>query len=74
MVELTDKQRKIMVFIQKSSGVSGFPPTLREIGAHFDIAPSSVLDHLRALERKGFIRRLPLKPRCLEVLRSVAAQ
>lgn len=66
---LTERQYQVFIFIRLFSKRQGFPPTVREIGGHFSIAPSSVLDHLRALERKGFVRRHPLKPRCLQMLR-----
>lgn len=66
---LTSRQQEVMNFIHLFATENGFPPSIREIGSQFKIAASSALDHLRALERKGFIRRLPLKPRCLEVLK-----
>ena len=66
---LTIRQNEIFLFISQYFHNNGFAPSLREIGGNFMIAPSSVFDHLKALERKGFIKRLPLKPRCLEILR-----
>lgn len=68
---LTSKQLAILKFISVFSGKNGFPPSIREIGTGFKIAPSSALDHLKALEKKGFIKRLPLKPRCLEILKKI---
>ena len=41
------------------------PPTVREIGAEFEIGPSSVFDHLKALEKKGYLRRGDLGARSL---------
>lgn len=70
MNTLTPKQLGILSFIASFSKEKGYPPSLREIGSHFKIAPPSVLEHLRALEKKGFIRRLPFRPRCLEILKS----
>ena len=66
---LTNRQQEILGFIRSFFSAHGFPPTLREIGGNFKIAPSSVLDHLKALERKKYIKRIPLKPRCLEILK-----
>ena len=66
---LTERQYQVFVFLRLFARTHGFPPTMREIGGHFRIAPSSVLDQLRALERKGFIRREPMKSRCVEILR-----
>lgn len=69
MSSLTQKQLDVLAFIVSFTRDKGFPPSIREIGTFFQIAPPSVLDHLRALEKKGFIKRLPFKPRCLEVLK-----
>lgn len=56
--ELTDRQREILTFILKETEVRGFPPTIREIGEHMDIPwTNAVNDHLKALERKGYLNR-----------------
>jgi repressor LexA len=56
--ELTVKQRAIYDFVVECVHVEGIPPSLTEIAAAFDlVSVSGVADHLRALERKGFIRR-----------------
>ena len=70
-LKLTEKQSAIFLFIQSYARTHSFPPSIREIGNYFQIAPPSVLAHLKALERKGFIRRFPLKPRCLEILKPI---
>jgi repressor LexA len=63
---LTDRQRAILDYVRQSSLKNGFPPTLREIGRHFGIrSTNGVNDHLRALERKGYLERLELKSRTL---------
>ena len=54
---LTDRQREVFEFIQAFSEEHGVPPTVREIGGRFHVTPSAAFDHLRALERKGFLRR-----------------
>ncbi len=55
---LTVKQRAIYDFVVECVHVEGIPPSLTEIAAAFDlVSVSGVADHLRALERKGFIRR-----------------
>jgi repressor LexA len=66
---LTDRQQLILGFVQSFTQGHGYPPSIREIGEQFSISPPSVLSHLKAIERKGFIRRMPFKPRCLEVLK-----
>jgi repressor LexA len=58
MEELTDRQREILSFIVKETETRGFPPTIREIGEHMDIrSTNGVNDHLKALERKGYLNR-----------------
>ena len=66
---LTVKQLEILNFVASYKREKGFAPSIREIGSYSRIAPPSVLDPLRAIEKKGFIRRLPFKPRCLEILK-----
>ena len=69
---LTERQKEILGFVRDFLATHGFPPTIREIGLSFHIAPASVLGHLHALEVKGFVRRTPAKSRCLEVLKEAA--
>jgi repressor LexA len=65
---LTSRQRQILDFILAQIDARGFPPTMREIGAQFDISsPNGVRDHLVALQRKGYLKRTPEKSRSLEV-------
>jgi len=63
---LTDRQREILTFISSSIAERGYPPTLREIGEHFGIrSTNGVNDHLKALEKKGHLRREDLKSRAM---------
>jgi repressor LexA len=63
---LTDRQREILTFISSSISERGYPPTLREIGEHFGIrSTNGVNDHLKALEKKGHLRREDLKSRAM---------
>src|SRR5204863_3119711 len=63
---LTQRQREILEFISASIVERGFPPTLREIGEHFNIkSTNGVNDHLNALEKKGHLRREDLKSRAM---------
>jgi len=56
--ELTERQREILTFIVKETETRGFPPTIREIGEEMDIrSTNGVNDHLKALERKGYLLR-----------------
>ena len=66
---LTERQEKILSFIKKSILDQGYPPTIREIGEHFGIrSTNGVNDHLKALERKGYLLRGELKSRALSVI------
>jgi repressor LexA len=67
--ELTDRQRQVLDFIKSDTRRTGYPPTVRDIGAAVGLSSSSTVHaHLEALEAKGLIRRDPSKPRALEVL------
>src|SRR5262245_16248888 len=57
MRELTSRQRDILGFVSRFSTEHGVPPTVREIGARFRMTPRAAFDHLKALERKGALRR-----------------
>jgi repressor LexA len=66
---LTERQEKILAFIKRSIIDQGYPPTIREIGEHFGIrSTNGVNDHLKALERKGYLVRGELKSRALSVI------
>ena len=63
---LTQRQQDILDFISSSIDSRGYPPTLREIGEHFGIqSTNGVNDHLKALEKKGFLAREGLKSRAM---------
>ena len=66
MVALTERQQMVLDFIRQSILDRGYPPTLREIGARMGIrSTNGVNDHLRALERKGYLTREDMKSRAL---------
>lgn len=66
---LTDRQRQVLSFIGESIRSRGYPPTLREIGERMGIrSTNGVNDHLKALEKKGYLQRQDLKSRALRVL------
>ena len=63
---LTERQQKVLDFISSSIEDRGYPPTLREIGGHMGIrSTNGVNDHLKALEKKGYLEREDLKSRAL---------
>lgn len=68
--KLTGRQNDILTFVRRYTGSHGYPPSVREIGAAMGLTSSSTVhSHLAALERKGYLRRDPSKPRALEILR-----
>lgn len=71
MKKLTDRQKKVLQFILTSLDDRGYPPTIREIGTHMSIrSTNGVNDHLKALERKGYLIRDQSKSRALRPLHS----
>jgi repressor LexA len=69
MQGLTKRQEQTLDFIRKSILERGYPPTLREIGEYMGIrSTNGVNDHLRALERKGYLRREDMKSRALKLM------
>jgi repressor LexA len=64
--ELTPRQRRILEFIRTATRERGYPPTVREIGEAVGLtSSSSVHSQLENLERKGFLRKDPTKPRAI---------
>jgi repressor LexA len=65
---LTARQKGILDMIETSMRERGYPPSVREIGLAVGLtSPSTVHSHLASLEKMGFLRRDPTKPRALEV-------
>ena len=65
---LTVRQRKVLDVIRNSVDRRGYPPSMREIGQAVGLSSTSSVAHqLMALERKGFLRRDPHRPRAYEV-------
>ncbi|MGF7397148.1 transcriptional repressor LexA [Thermoanaerobacterium thermosaccharolyticum] len=63
------KQQEIIEFIKSEINRKGYPPSVREIGKAVGLkSTSTVHGHLSRLEKKGYIRRDPTKPRAIEVL------
>ncbi len=75
MQGLTKRQEQTLDFIRLSIRERGYPPTLREIGEHMGIrSTNGVNDHLRALERKGYLRREDMKSRALRLVDEPASE
>jgi repressor LexA len=70
MAKLTPRQKLILDYIHKEVTEKGYPPSVREIGEAVGLASSSTVQgHLVRLEKKGYIRRDPTKPRAIELLK-----
>lgn len=66
--DLSARQRRIMEFLRDWGERHGYPPSVREIGEAVGlVSPSSVAYQLKALERKGYLRRDPNRPRAVDV-------
>jgi repressor LexA len=66
--DLTLRQRRILTFIRGWVETHGYPPSVREIGEAVDlVSPSSVAYQLKELEKKGYLRRDPNRPRAVDV-------
>lgn len=68
-VKLNKKQEEILQYIKEEILSKGYPPAVREIGKAVNLSStSSVHSNLSALEKKGYIRRDPTKPRAIEII------
>ena len=70
MVEgLTDRQRQTLRYIAETVTERGYPPSVREICDALGLASSSTVhSHMQALQKKGYLRIDPTKPRAVELL------
>ena len=67
--KITDKQREILEYIKETILKKGYPPAVREICEAVRLkSTSSVHSHLEQLEKNGYIRRDPTKPRTIEII------
>ncbi|MFT9495824.1 transcriptional repressor LexA [Anaerosolibacter sp.] len=67
--DLTNSQERILFYIREELFTKGYPPTVREICEAVGFSSTSTVhEHLKSLENKGYIRRDPTKPRAIELL------
>lgn len=64
----TEKQLRIMEFIQEFRAERGISPTLEEIAKHFGVTKITIYEHVNQLERKGAIKREKFRARSIEIL------
>ena len=67
-MDLTSRQREIFDFVRTFIKERGYPPSVREVGERFNIYPRAAFDHLKALEKKGYLKRRSSLSRGLEIL------
>ncbi|MFA5519956.1 MAG: repressor LexA, partial [Spirochaetota bacterium] len=65
---LTEKQQTILNFLKESINENGYPPTVREVGDRFKITVKGAYDHLKAIEKKGYIKTEQNKSRAIIIL------
>ena len=70
MRDLTEKQINILNYIEQYIQEQGYPPTIREIGDQFSITAKGAYDHLKAIEKKGFIKCEKNRSRAIELLKN----
>lgn len=68
MKDLTIRQREVLAFLDSFIKKNHFPPTIREISAHFSITPKAAHDHVRALKAKGVIKAEDGRSRAIELV------
>src|SRR5690606_32179444 len=71
---LTERQRLVLETIRRAVSERGYPPSMREIGEAVGLtSPSSVKHQLTVLEKKGYVRRDPNRPRAIEIVASAVS-
>ena len=67
--KITNKQREVLEYLKQQVLQKGYPPSVREICDAVGLkSTSSVHAHLESLERNGYIRKDPPKPRAIEIV------
>lgn len=67
---LTNRQKEVLEFIARFTDDNGYPPTVREIGDHFDISLRAVQDHIAACQKKGYLSQCQKRSRSIRVLKN----
>ena len=70
MKNLTNRQKEVLEFIARFTDGNGYPPTVREIGDHFDISLRAVQDHIAACQKKGYLSQCQKRSRSIRVLKN----
>ena len=67
MIEMTNRQAQIFHWVEVFIENNRFPPSRKEIAEAFKIMPNAIQDHLRAIEKKGFLTLHPGVPRGISI-------
>jgi repressor LexA len=70
MKDLTQKQKQILDYITGFIKEKNYPPSIREIAEYFKITPKGAYDHLKAIEKKGYIKTEKNRSRAIELIKS----
>lgn len=70
MDKLTYRQKEILEFVKSYSRTNSYPPTLKEIGSHFNVTIGTVQDHVFALQKKGYLEKKKDTARGFKILKS----
>lgn len=68
MKDLTNRQKEVLAFLEGFINKHTYPPTIREIASNFEISVKGAYDHIKALEKKGFIRCDLNRSRTIEIV------
>src|ERR1035438_1491895 len=72
---LTDRQAEVLAFVQARQRGEGMSPTLDEICTHFGFSsPNAAREHLRLIQKKGYLERAVGKPRAIRVAQSTSGR
>ncbi len=74
MKGLTQRQREVFDFIRDFIHTNRYPPTIREIAVSFHFSVKGSYDHVKALEKKGYLRCHENRSRAIEVIRDAEAE
>ena len=70
---LTDRQAEVLAFVQARQHAEGMSPTLEEICTHFGFrSPNAAREHLRLIQKKGYLERAVGKPRAIRLARTAS--
>lgn len=70
MDKLTYRQKEILEYVKSYSRLNSYPPTFKEIAAHFDVAIGTIQDHISALQKKGYLEKKKDTARGFKILKT----